>query len=155
LEKDLKVIILDNVLPISLLNEMRDIDIPRVPQWSHGKNHPLIKAASPYYDISKIRGFETWFHKNTRPNSGFHYDRDEYAYDVHKTLRCPLFSLIFYLKVENLEGGELNVENNILITPKENRLVILSSHVLHGVNEFTGTRLSLNINPWERLLKSL
>jgi len=151
----MRVVILDNVLPINLLKDWQEEDISRVPEWTHGDQHPLIEAARPYYDTSKIRGFETWFHKNTRPNSGFHYDRDEYAYATHKTLRFPLCSLIFYITVENLEGGELNIENNIKITPKENRLVILAPRIKHGVEEFKGNRTSLNINPWERLLKAL
>jgi hypothetical protein len=148
----MKVIILDNVLPASLLKDWQDEKTPTTPEWTYGKHHPLIEAASPYYDTSKIKGFETWLHRNTRPEVGFHYDRDEYSYAVDKKLKFPIFSLIFYITVEDLEGGELNIENNIKITPKENRLVILAPKVKHGVEEFTGCRTSLNINPWERVL---
>lgn len=151
----MRVVILDNVLPINVLESWQNQDITTIPKWTLGIDHPLIDASSSYYDTSKIKGFETWFHKNTRPKSGFHYDRDEYSYGMYKTLRFPMYSLIFYITVENLKGGELNIENNIKITPKENRLVILAPEVRHGVEEFTGCRTSLNINPWERLLRKL
>ena len=60
-------------------------------------------------------------------------------------------SIVYYLTVENLEGGEL-VINNVTITPKENSMIIFSSGLEHEVKDFTGTRVSIAVNPWETKL---
>jgi hypothetical protein len=39
-------------------------------------------------------------------------------------------------------------ENGVEVVPKENRLVIFSKGLYHGVEEFEGVRTSININPW-------
>ena len=74
------------------------------------------------------------------------------SYHVRKIFRFPVCSLVFYTEIKDLQGGELIVEDTI-ITPKENRLVIFSPGLLHKVNEFEGKRVSLSINPWNRLLE--
>ena len=116
----------------------------------------LIDVASKYYDTSKIVGYETWMHSNTRPEGdtgdGWHYDRDELSYHVRKIFRFPIFSAIFYLKIENLKGGRLLVEEE-KITPKENRLVIFGPGYKHAVEEFSGDRISITVNPWNRKLE--
>ena len=116
----------------------------------------LINIASKYYDTSKIVGYETWVHSSTRPEGdegdGWHYDRDELSYHVRKILRFPIFSAIFYLKVENLVGGRILIGNN-KITPKENRLIIFGPGYKHAVEEFSGERISIVINPWNRKLE--
>ena len=38
------------------------------------------------------------------------------------------------------------------VKPVKNRLVIFSKRLYHGVEEFTGTRVSVNINPWDTKL---
>ena len=116
----------------------------------------IIDVASKYYDTSKIVGYETWMHNNTRPEGdegdGWHYDRDELSYHVRKLFRFPILSAIFYLKVENLIGGRLLVEEE-KITPKENRLVIFGPGRKHAVEEFSGDRVSITVNPWNRKLE--
>ena len=59
--------------------------------------------------------------------------------------------MVFYTKVKNLKGGELLIEDTIVV-PKENRLVIFGPGLNHKVNEFQGERVSFNINPWNRKL---
>ena len=116
----------------------------------------LIDIASKHYDTSKIVGYETWVHSNTRPEGdtgdGWHYDRDELSYHVKKVFRFPIFSAIFYLKAENLNGGRLLVEGEKVV-PKENRLVIFGPGCKHAVEEFSGDRVSITINPWNRKLE--
>ena len=36
--------------------------------------------------------------------------------------------------------------------PKENRLVIFSPGLYHGVEQFKGVRTSINVNPWNTRL---
>ena len=57
--------------------------------------------------------------------------------------------MVYYLIVENLDGGQLHVEDDI-ITPKTNRLVIFSPGKYHYVQPFTGKRVSMLVNPWNR-----
>ena len=59
--------------------------------------------------------------------------------------------MVYYLIVENLDGGQLHVEDDI-ITPKANRLVIFSPGKYHYVQPFTGKRVSMLVNPWNRVL---
>jgi len=116
----------------------------------------LLHLASKYFDLSGVVGYEFWTHNNTIPigdnDDGWHKDRDELSYHVRKIFRFPVCSLVFYTEIKDLQGGELIVEDTI-ITPKENRLVIFSPGLLHKVNEFEGKRVSLSINPWNRLLE--
>ena len=52
------------------------------------------------------------------------------------------------LKIENLRGGKLHIEDDI-ITPKTNRLVIFSPQLNHCVEPFMGDRIVLCVNPWD------
>ena len=116
----------------------------------------LIDTTSKYYDTSKIVGYETWVHNSTRPEGdegdGWHYDRDELSYHVRKVFRFPIFTAVFYLKVKNLVGGRILIGNNKII-PKENRLIIFGPGYKHAVEEFSGERISIVINPWNRKLE--
>ena len=116
----------------------------------------LLHLASKYIDLSKVVGYEAWTHNNTIPigdnDDGWHKDRDELSYHVRKIFRFPVCSIVFYTEIKDLQGGELIVEDTI-ITPKENRVVIFGPGLIHKVNEFEGQRVSLSINPWNRLLE--
>tara|TARA_R100000084_G_C4616198_1_gene130655 strand:+ start:121 stop:618 length:498 start_codon:yes stop_codon:yes gene_type:complete len=117
----------------------------------------ILDIAGNYYDLSKIKGFEIWTHNNSKPaadeNGGWHYDKDEYRFGLNKILSFPVCSIIYYAKAHNLRNGKLLIEDNIMITPKQNRLVIFGPGKKHYVQDFTGDRFSVNINPWNRLLE--
>jgi hypothetical protein len=86
----------------------------------------------------------------------------------------PLCSIVYYLQVEDLVNGELRISHNNeiqlnstgtlyeevranrldhkiddIIIPKTNRAIMFSSGKFHTVNEFTGKRISMIINPWD------
>ena len=117
----------------------------------------LVEAAAQYYDLSKIKGFEIWTHNNSRPegdkDGGWHYDKDEHRYALTQRLSFPVCSMVYYAKAKNLRDGRLLIEDDIMITPKENRLVIFGPGRKHYVQDFQGDRFSININPWNRLLE--
>mgnify|MGYP003640622520 CR=1 FL=1 len=119
--------------------------------------HIIETYVSKYFNISKLVGFEMWTHNNTRPigdiNEGWHYDKDEYFYKINKVLRFPIFSAVLYLKIKNLVGGRL-VFDDAKVTPKENRLVLFGPGLRHGVEGYSGERVSLNINGWNRKLEN-
>ena len=85
----------------------------------------------------------------------------------------PLCSIVYYLQIEDLVNGELRISHNDeiqlnstntlyeevranrldhkiddIIIPKTNRAVMFSPGKFHTVNEFTGKRISMIINPW-------
>ena len=150
------IIIVDNVFNPKELEEYKKfIKSTKIHRWYHKDqidkySTKLIEIIDKYFNTLKVKGYEFWLHNNTRPTEGWHYDKDEYSYETNKLLRYPLCSCIFYLEVENLKGGQLNLENEVLITPKENRIVMFNQGIHHYVEDFTGTRFSININPWER-----
>ena len=62
--------------------------------------------------------------------------------------RFPLCSMVYYVMVDNLRGGKLHIEDEV-ITPKTNRLVIFSPGKYHCVEPFIGSRTTYCINPWD------
>ena len=107
----------------------------------------ILTIASKYFDFSKIVGYEFWGQNNTKPGT-WHYDKDEKLYSKKKELVFPVCSTIFYLEVSDLVGGRLFVENDV-ITPRTNRLVLFPPGKYHTVEDFTGKRVSLLVNPWD------
>jgi hypothetical protein len=156
------IIILDSVLnPTTFSNFKSTIDnFHGEAKWFYKDeaetySDTLLQIASEYFNFNELVGFEVWTHNSTIPigdnDDGWHKDRDELSYHVRKLFRFPVCSIVFYVKVKELEGGELIIEDTI-ITPKENRLVIFGPGLIHRVNEFEGERISFSINPWNRKL---
>ena len=109
--------------------------------------YEILRLAGRYFKTGHVAGYDYWTHTSTRPMQ-WHYDKDETAYLKRGIKRYPVCSTVFYLEVENLIGGKLCFETGIEVVPKENRLVIFSEGLYHGVDEFEGVRTSININPW-------
>ena len=122
--------------------------------WIDGKlddlikqNNPIgeiIKFASYFFDLSSMVGFEYWAHLNKKPD--WHYDKDE-SLNLKQIVKLPLCSIVYYPYIQNLKGGKFLTET-IAVTPVENRLILFSSDTYHGVEDFTGERLCVAINPW-------
>ena len=113
----------------------------------------FIDIASNFFDLSSCVGYEFWTQNNTRP-SEWHYDKDERLLEEKGILDYPLCSMVYYPFVENLEGGQLHIECDI-ITPRVNRLIIFSPETYHYVQPFSGKRISLLINPWSKVLNKI
>lgn len=106
----------------------------------------MINVASNFFDLNNCIGYEFWTHNNTKPR-GWHIDQDEKLVSTTGQTRFPLCSVIYYVKVKDLKGGKLHVEDDI-ITPKSNRAVIFSPQLNHCVEPFMGDRITLCVNPW-------
>jgi len=109
------------------------------------------------FDMKSCVGFEEWSHNphwSWLPEE--HYDKDETLFYKEGIVRTPLCSAVFYLKVSDLAGGDLHlIDEDVLISPRTNRLVLFSPGVLHTVTAYiSGERVSLNINPWDYAIKS-
>ena len=108
----------------------------------------ILSEAGNHFDLSLMKLYECWSHHLSRPLD-WHYDKDEKLYAEKKELRFPLCSCVFYpVADDNLVGGQLMFKNQVVITPKRNRLVVFSPGLYHGVQQFRGKRTSININPW-------
>lgn len=107
----------------------------------------MLNIASNYFDLSKTVGYEFWGHNGSKPN--WHYDKDEKLFDKEKKLVFPICSTVYYLEVSNLEGGKLLIEDDYIISPKTNRLVIFPPGKYHTVENYQGKRVSLLVNPWD------
>ncbi len=107
----------------------------------------MLNVAVSFFDLSTCKGYEFWSHNNTRPGD-WHIDQDEQLSNITGQTRFPLCSMVYYVKVENMKGGNLHIEDDI-ITPKSNRLVIFSPKLNHFVEPFRGDRISLCVNPWD------
>lgn len=104
----------------------------------------LIKQASRFFDLDSMVGCEYWAHYGTRPE--WHIDKDEKLQHETGEVACPLCSIVYYAQVD-VVGGAFQTES-ITVRPVTNRMVVFSPGVLHGVEAYTGTRLSVAVNPW-------
>lgn len=107
----------------------------------------ILKAASRAFDLSGMAGIEQWSHYGTKPD--WHVDKDEALHKRTGKLACPICSIVFYADVDNLFGGSF-MTREMTVTPKTNRLVVFGPNVLHGVEAYHGTRMSVAVNPWAK-----
>lgn len=149
------IIILDDVLSnenldiIEKNSENFNSEINGLYQWNSIEIFkPLIKICSNYYSLHNCFGYEIWEQKNTKPPN-WHCDRDEIL-AKQNIIKYPICTLVYYINIDNLIGGKILLENGIDITPIKNRLVIFGPGVKHYVEEFSGYRHSLIINPWDK-----
>jgi hypothetical protein len=106
----------------------------------------LVKAASKFFDLTSMAGCEYWAHYGTRPD--WHIDKDEALQNTTGEVAHPLCSIVYYADV-NVTGGEFRTES-ITVKPITNRMVVFAPGILHGVEEYTGTRMSVAVNPWAK-----
>jgi hypothetical protein len=151
------MIVLDNVFsepPVVTLHEKVLYFAKEEAQENSSLAKSLLEVASQYYDLTNYVGYEMWCHARNFKISAYHIDKDEVAYEKYGELRTPLCSIIYYLDVKNLEGGRLMFPSKAVpITPKTNRLVIFDKKVAHKVEQWTGSRVSIMINPWAEEIK--
>ena len=112
----------------------------------------MINIASEFYDLSSSVGYEFWTRLN-RCVSDWHCDKDEKLYDEQKIVSYPLCTIIYYPHVDNMRGGELLLGDDKIL-PKTNRMVIFAPGIPHNVEDFTGERISMMVNPWNRIFVS-
>ena len=111
----------------------------------------MIEIAKQFYDLSSSVGYEFWTRLN-RCVGGWHCDKDERLYDEQKIVSYPLCTIIYYPHV-NMKGGELLLGDDKIL-PKTNRMVIFAPGIPHNVEDFTGERISMMVNPWNRIFVS-
>ena len=153
-------IILDNVLEESSVDKINDAlnnSTAKVTWYDLDEDHifenfctSLIHITNQFIDISSCVGYEFWTRLNTNVGT-WHRDKDEELYERDKTLSFPLCTILYYPYIKNLKGGQLLLEDDIIM-PRTNRMIIFASGMSHNVENFTGERTSMIINPWSKKL---
>lgn len=152
------LIILDDVLSEAhrdaVVKFFSQSDETRSMKWESGgvdklyqNNSPmalLLKEASKYFDLASMVGTEYWAHYGTRPD--WHIDKDEKLWTQTGELRCPICSIVYYAEID-VVGGNF-VTSTDTVKPITNRMIMFSPNLLHGVEPYTGVRLSVAVNPW-------
>lgn len=151
------ILVLDNVLQEHEIDIIKNqssnfnSEVNGLYQWNELRIfYSLIRRASNYYSLHNCVGYEVWEQKNSRPPT-WHQDKDEIL-AKQNILKFPICTLVYYIQVENLINGKLQIETGIDVTPITNRLVIFGPGVSHYVEEFSGYRHSIVINPWDNFL---
>jgi hypothetical protein len=168
------LIVLDDVLDeehrLAVVGFFSQSDEARKMKWEpggieklHGNNSPmaiLLRKAADYFDLSLMAGSEYWAHHGTRPD--WHIDKDEKLYEMSGNTECPICSIVYYADIDDTEcpicsivyyadidvvGGNF-VTETMSVTPVTNRMIAFSPGLMHGVEKYTGTRLSVAVNPW-------
>lgn len=153
------LIVLDNVLDNdhrnAVVNFFSKGEEERKSKWQDGSLDTLKDDQSPmalllakagnYFDLSSMVGSEYWSHYGTKPD--WHIDKDEVKAAKNGDIVCPICSIVYYGVIDNLTGGRFMTETEIVI-PKTNRMIIFSAGILHTVEEYSGVRLSVAVNPW-------
>jgi hypothetical protein len=110
----------------------------------------LLDTAYNYFKFDNVKSYEWWIHQsdNTTPK---YWHTDLYCKEFYDNGNIILSecSIVYYPIVSFLNGGELIV-NDISITPKMNRAVFMSKGELHKVNAYSGDRVSLAINMFNK-----
>lgn len=107
----------------------------------------LINVARRYYNLDNCSGYEFWLHNNSRP-SKWHIDKDERMKHEKGILSFPLCTMVYYIFLDNVTDGKLELRD-VIIEPKNNRLIMFPSGIEHYVQPFSGKRVSLVVNPWD------
>ena len=142
---------------LEIYNRYNNNHMSQGPKWIDIKDLPehfkgIVEFVGKEFDLSEAVGFELWTQYNTRPD--WHYDKDEFIYNTANKMSYPICSIVYYSLIDDLQGGKLFTET-IAIIPKTNRLVTFSPGVYHTVEEYTGQRFSVLLNPWKYRPKGL
>ena len=152
------LLILDDVLDSINQQAIKDYfassDEARKMSWADGDIATLCGYGSPlskildivrnYVDLSSMQGCEYWAHYGTKPN--WHVDKDEQRYKQSGDVDYPMCSIVYYADI-NVTGGSF-LTDTINVMPITNRMIIFSKGIMHSVAPYSGTRLSVAINPW-------
>ena len=149
------VVDLNSTFQSDSMKILDELDQPNINEkwYSLDEQHPfdnfcnsMIGVANQFINLDSCVGYEFWTQKNTRP-SKWHQDKDEQLNGNKSILSFPLCSMVYYVKVKDLKGGKLHIEDDI-ITPKSNRMVIFSPNLNHCAEPFMCDRITLCVNPW-------
>jgi hypothetical protein len=107
----------------------------------------LLQFASQFFDLKNTIGYERWGSVDGNPKE-WHIDKDE-----NNISNYPLCTIIYYPEVKDIIGGKLLTKYESII-PKTDRLIMFSPGLLHAVEPFIGSRITVVYNPWTYEIKT-
>ena len=108
----------------------------------------IIDKVGEFFDLSSMVGYEMWCNLG---NPDLHLDKDEELFEKTGKLSFPLCSIVYYASVgDNMIGGQFATKEMILV-PKTNRLLAFSKGIEHEVHPFSGDRIAIAMNPWDKV----
>lgn len=156
-----------------LLRALHDIDMWKgIPAyswwngwWSSAPSNPLEETIRRIWQgripEDDVAGFEYWFNALTENRTlDWHRDCDEALRRREGRYVCPVLGNIYYVIVEDVVGGFLELSNRTTVNgmetselerikPVENRLVIFNPCFFHRVSRLVhGKRLALQVSIW-------
>lgn len=147
-----KLIVLDDVFDEATRQAIARFDYGAGERWyDHGASplhDRIVDICRVHFDLGGTVGYEMW--RNAQ-ELGWHTDKDERLYREEKRHAFPRCTAVYYALVEQVAGGEFFTED-VRFFPCANRLVLFSAGVAHGVAAYTGRRIAVSINPWDRRL---
>jgi hypothetical protein len=115
----------------------------------------IIENVWKQYGFEKnVAGFEYWSNLYP-PGIGleWHHDKDEAEARFNNKIVKPIIGMIYWVKIEDLKGGNLEVKwrgKTHTVEPKSNRLVLFNTGEPHRVTKvISGHRRAFLCNPWK------
>jgi hypothetical protein len=114
--------------------------------------HKLSLLIEKQIDTTDCAGYEFWTHNLSAPK--YHYDKDEALFRKHGVNVFSEGTLVFYLEISNYEAnvydGRYALSTpDVIIAPKENRVVLMGSGILHGSAGVENVRKLVALSPWK------
>lgn len=111
----------------------------------------LVEIASSKFNFLQYSGIEIWTHNLTSPT--FHYDNDIHLYTNTGQHSLPICTVIYYVEITMPEVGLGNFKYSlqtpdVMIIPKDNRMVVMAPGILHGTDGTQSTRKLIAFSPW-------
>lgn len=155
-----QIILINNVLTTYENNQILDyFKLNKTNRWFDGKFtnflvndlpiKKILNKVNQYFDLSTMVGVECWSHINTHP--GWHVDMDDIHFNRTGEKKLPICSIVYYASI-NMIGGDFVTETT-RYSPKTNDIITFAPGILHNVEDFTGERIIVAINPWSHKIE--
>lgn len=148
-----KLIILDDVFDDDTVAAIAAFDYGDAEEWYELGANPvherILAICAAHFDLASIVGYEMW---RSDSNPGWHVDKDEILFRERGEHVYPQCSAVYYARADQVSGGEFFTDD-VRYFPRTNRLVLFSPGLYHGVSAYTGTRLSISLNPWNHRIR--
>lgn len=148
-----KLIILDDVFDEPTRAAILSFDYGDGERWYERGTNPahekILDLCAEHFDLGAIAGYEMW---RNDTNPGWHVDKDELLFDERREYFFPQCSAVYYPHVGRMGGGEFFTDD-LRYFPKINRLVMFSPGIFHGVAAYSGERVAISFNPWNRRIR--